>query len=143
MKRKVLGFLVMSAALASINFANAKALTSSINEDDDKLKASEKAVAVNYLGAYSDSKVVFDVQYSNPQGLPFNLIITNAEGDVIYDNVYKSKDFDRKVMIKKDPETDGKVCFEIKSKNGAIVKRTFAMSSNEKKIEDFRVVSVK
>lgn len=138
MKKKIFGLLVIAATLAnaSVNAAvinekdkDAKANTAKSAEND---KINEEA-SVNYLGEMSSTNIVFDVAYANPSGKPFKILITNNQGDPLFEQVFKGSDFNKKVMIKKDPDTNGMVNFYVKPfKSKASYAKSFYLNTDSK-----------
>ncbi len=89
--------------------------------------------AVQYVGA-TDQGVVFNVKYDNATAEPFSLIIKNEYGDVVYQQQFKDKNFEKKVLLTKEPG-EARLTFIIRSVS-ANVKQTFDISTTTKTVEE-------
>ncbi len=93
----------------------------------------ESASAVQYVGT-TDKGVVFNVKYDNASAAPFSLIIKNEFGDVVYQQQYNDKTFDKKVLLTKEPG-DARLTFIIRS-SSANIKQTFDITTTTKTVEE-------
>lgn len=93
----------------------------------------ETASAVQYLGT-TDKGVVFNVKYDNADAASFSLIIKNEYGDVVYQQQYNDKNFDKKVLLTKEPG-DARLTFIIRS-SSANLKQTFDITTTTKTVEE-------
>ncbi|MDQ2751394.1 MAG: hypothetical protein M3R72_00040 [Bacteroidota bacterium] len=93
----------------------------------------DAASAVQYVGT-NDQGVVFDVKYENVSAAPFSLIIKNEYGDVVYQQQYNDKNFDKKVLLTKEPG-DARLTFIIRSAS-ANIKQSFDISTTTKTVEE-------
>jgi len=95
-------------------------------------------VSVKHIGN-PDGTVVFQVQYDNQAGNKFTLIIKDNDGNVIYQDTYSDKKFDKKFQLPQG-ETD-KLQFIIKGpKNNTI--QTFEVKTHSRMIEEVVVRKV-
>ena len=128
MNKQVLKFgskiIVLAAIAGSLSFSAIAA---------DKASKKETASAVQYVGT-TDKGIVFTVKYDNTAATPFNLIIKNEFGDVIYQQQYSDKNFDKRVMLTKEAG-DARLTFIIKSASDNI-KQSFDITTTTKTVEE-------
>ncbi|QES89615.1 hypothetical protein [Rhizosphaericola mali] len=144
MKKKIFGLLVLAATVANvtvnaatINEKEKEAKAAVKSTEDDKLK---DEASVNYLGEMNSTSIVFDVAYANPSGKAFKILITNNQGDPLFEQVFKGSDFNKKVMIKKDPDTNGMVNFYVKPfKSKASYAKSFYLNTDTKFVSNTSV----
>ncbi len=96
-------------------------------------KNEKEASAVQYAGT-TDKGVVFNVKYDNADAAPFSLIIKNEYGDIVYQQQYTDKNFERKVLLTKEPG-DARLTFIIKSASGSL-KQSFDITTTTKTVEE-------
>lgn len=58
----------------------------------------DQQVSIKYVGT-SENQVVFQVNFENPTGEKFSLIIRNDNGDVVYHQAFNDTHFSRNVYI--------------------------------------------
>ena len=83
--------LVFFAAIPSVSFAN---------EGGGK-KLNDEQISVSYLGVNNDN-VVFRVQFANPTGDKFWLIIKNDAGETIYRKQFSDVNFVKSVSLQRE-----------------------------------------
>jgi len=93
---------------------------------NDKAKLNDEQVTVQYVGINEDH-VVFHVDFENPTGEKFWLIIRNDNGDVVYRKQFSDAHFSKSIYVVKE-DTDIRPTFIIRNSNNEIV-RQFAVSS--------------
>lgn len=98
-----------------------------------KVSEKETASAVQYVGT-TEKGIVFNVKYDNAMATPFNLIIKNEYGDVVYQQQYSDKNFDKKVMLTKEPG-DAHLTFIIRS-GSANIRQSFDITTTTKTVEE-------
>ena len=81
----------------------------------------DEQVSVKYVGA-DDNHVVFQVQFDNPTGEKFQLIIKNDNGDVVYHQTFTQAHFAKNVYFE---NTDGEIepTFIIRNANNEVVRQ--------------------
>ena len=81
----------------------------------------DEQVSVKYVGA-DDNHVVFQVQFDNPTGEKFQLIIKNDNGDVVYHQAFTQAHFAKNVYFE---NTDGEIepTFIIRNANNEVVRQ--------------------
>jgi hypothetical protein len=96
------------------------------------------SAVVTHIGNLEGS-VLFKVQYDNLSGEKFALTIKDLNGEVLYQEVYTDKKFDKKFQLPK--ENAGKLQFIIKSvrTNQA---QTFEVNTNSRLVEEMIVKKV-
>jgi hypothetical protein len=88
-----------------------------------KSSLSDAQVSVKYVGT-SDNQVVFQVQFENPTGEKFSLIIKNDAGDVVYHQQFTETHFAKNVYFQ-NTDSDIQPTFVIRSASGSDVVRQF------------------
>lgn len=83
--------LVFFAAIPSVSFA----------ADGGAKKLVDEQVSVQYLGVNNDN-VVFRINFANPTGDKFWLIIKNDAGEVIYRKQFSDVNFAKSVSLQRD-----------------------------------------
>lgn len=96
----------------------------------------EAASAVQYVGA-TDQGILFNVKYDNTNAEPFTLVIKNEYGDVVYQQQFKDKNFDKKVVLTKEPG-EAHLTFEIRSASSNI-RQSFDIKTTTKTVEEIVV----
>ncbi len=93
----------------------------------------KEASIVQYEGT-TDRGIIFNVKYENATASPFILIIKNENGEVIYQQQYTDKSFDKKVLLTKE-SGDAHLTFVIKSASGSL-KQSFDITTSTKTVEE-------
>ena len=68
---------------------------------NDKAKLNDEQVTVQYVGA-NDQHVVFHINFENPTGEKFWLIIRNDAGDVVYRKQFSDAHFSKSVYFENE-----------------------------------------
>lgn len=127
MNKQVLKFgtrtVILAGLVATLSFSGYAA-----NKNEK-----ENASTVQYVGA-TEKGIEFNVKYSNANASPFSLIIKNEYGDVVYQQQYNDKTFDKKVLLAKEPG-DAHLTFIIKSASTSI-KQSFDITTTTRMVED-------
>ncbi|HWB91048.1 MAG TPA: hypothetical protein VG605_04330 [Puia sp.] len=118
MKSVVKALAVVAAALVVIV---SNPLASQANGGSKKASINDEQVSVKYVGT-TDNNVVFQVQYENPTGEKFSLIIKNDNGDVVYHQQFSETHFSKNVYIE-NADTDIAPTFVIRNANNEIVRQ--------------------
>lgn len=141
MKKRILSILAIGLVVANVNAATVK----DNNKGDKNTTTTEKErsdVGVKYIGESTDNGVVFDVNYSNPTGERFVLVISNNQGDVLYNQSFKGADFRKTVMIKKDSDATGAVKFTVRSSNSEVFSKSFSIDTEARVVRTVVVKSI-
>src|SRR4051812_33712690 len=115
MKKQVLKFrkAMFVAALVSTVSLSAMAAPATVGKNDKNDKTAQSNI--QYAGT-TDEGIVFNVKYDNADAAKFDLIIKNEYGDVVYQQSFSDKDFEKKVMLVKEPG-DAHLTFIIRTPN--------------------------
>ena len=98
-----------------------------------------KNTTVKYLGT-QDDVIMFNVSVDNPNGNKFSVIVTDNEGNQLFQEVYNDKQFDKKFKLPKS-ET-GKLSFVVRNfKDASDDVHSFEIS--DRIVEDVVVTTVK
>ena len=92
---------------------------------NEKAKLTDEQVTVQYVGN-SEDHVVFHVDFENPTGEKFWLIIRNDGGDVVYRKQFTGTHFSKNVYFENE-QSDIRPTFIIRNDNNEIV-RQFAVT---------------
>jgi len=92
---------------------------------NDKARLTDEQVTVQYVGINEDH-VVFHVDFENPTGEKFWLIIRNDNGDVVYRKQFDGNHFSKNVYFENE-QADIRPTFIIRNNNNEIV-RQFAIT---------------
>jgi len=92
---------------------------------NEKAKLNDEQVTVQYVGV-SEDHVVFHVDFENPTGEKFWLIIRNDGGDVVYRKQFTGTHFSKNVYFENEL-SDIRPTFIIRNDNNEIV-RQFAVT---------------
>jgi hypothetical protein len=118
MKSVVKAIAVVATALVVIV---SNPLASNANGGGTKASINDAQVSVKYVGT-DDNHVVFQVQFDNPTGEKFALIIKNDNGDVVYHQQFNGTHFAKNVYFE---NTDGEIepTFIIRNANNEVVRQ--------------------
>jgi hypothetical protein len=89
-------------------------------------KANDEQVSVKYQGAANNS-IAFKVEFENPTGEKFSLIIKNDNGDIVYHQQFTDAHFSKNVYIA-DTESDIHPTFIIRTAGNTEIVRQFQVS---------------
>jgi hypothetical protein len=139
MKKQVLNFrkAMLVAALVSVTSLSATAAPASSKNDKSSKTAQHN---IQYVGT-TDAGVVFNVKYDNTDSAKFDLIIKNGYGEVVYQQAYSDVNFDKKVMLLKEPG-DAHLTFIIRTADNDY-KQSFDITTVTRTVEDIMVKNSK
>ncbi|MBN8855114.1 MAG: hypothetical protein BGO55_25100 [Sphingobacteriales bacterium 50-39] len=120
--KNILKAISAAALLLIINNPIASLANGGKNE---KAKLTDEQVTVQYVGV-SEDHVVFHVDFENPTGEKFWLIIRNDNGDVVYRKQFTATHFSKNVYFENE-QSDIRPTFIIRNDNNEIV-RQFAVT---------------
>lgn len=139
MKKQVLAIgmrkAMMVAGFVSVLTVGAMAAPAE-NRKNTKLAQSE----IEYVGTTKDG-IVFNVKFENADAARFDLVIKNEYGDVVYQQQFSDKNFDKKILLVKEPG-DAHLTFLIKA-GDASYKESFDITTVIRTVEDVVVTSAK
>lgn len=118
MKSVVKAIAVVATALVVLV---SNPLVTKANGGGTKASINDEQVSVKYVGT-DDNHVVFQVQFDNPTGEKFSLIIKNDNGDVVYHQQFNQTHFAKNVYFE---NTDGEIepTFIIRNANNEVVRQ--------------------
>ncbi|MFL9481710.1 hypothetical protein ACI6Q2_02960 [Chitinophagaceae bacterium LWZ2-11] len=135
MKTSILRKLFLANILVLSLFATVNA-NASFKHDDKKADSAaknEKAAAITFLGSNQDG-LVFNVKYDNTTANVFTVVVTDETGEVLYQDSFKDKQFDKKFLLPKS-DVAKKISFAVKSDKGTI-SQNFNIDITTKVVED-------
>jgi hypothetical protein len=89
----------------------------------------EHPAEVKFLGSSEDA-VLFDVLYDNPGGKKFSVIVLDEDGNLLFEDVYKDRKFDKKFKL---PKADNaRLTFVIRDYRDKDLKQTFQINTHIK-----------
>lgn len=135
MKKQVINFkfsrAIVLAAIAGTLSLSAIAGTTN--------KASKNTQSdVQYVGT-TNNGVVFNVKHDNTDAGKFDLVIKNEYGEIVYQQQYSDKAFDKKIVLVKEPG-DARLTFIIRSGSNTY-KQSFDINTTTRTVEDVVVKS--
>ena len=89
------------AAFAAAIFISSPIASLANGGKNDKAKLNDEQVTVQYVGA-NDQHVVFHINFENPTGEKFWLIIKNDAGDVVYRKQFSDAHFSKSVYFENE-----------------------------------------
>jgi hypothetical protein len=101
--------------------------------------STENNTTVKYLGT-QDDMILFNVSVANPQGNKFSVIVSDNDGNQLFQEVYNDRKFDKRFRL---PKTEtGKLTFVVRNfKDASDDVHSFEVS--DRVVEDIVVTSVK
>jgi hypothetical protein len=138
MKKQVMNFrkaMLVAALVSAVSFSALAAPATSKNGKSDKTAQDY----IQYVGTTGDN-IVFNVKYDNADSAKFDLIIKNEFGDIVYQQSYNDKNFDKKVVLVKEPG-DAHLTFIIKGAD--TYKQSFDITTVTRTVEDVVVKNSK
>jgi maltose-binding protein MalE len=101
--------------------------------------STENNTTVKYLGT-QDDMILFNVSVANPRGNKFSVIVSDNDGNQLFQEVYNDKKFDKRFRL---PKTEtGKLTFVVRNfKDASDDVHSFEVS--DRVVEDIVVTSVK
>lgn len=121
MKSVVKAFAVAFAALVVIVSNPLASLANGGDNNTGKTAFVDDQVSVKYVGIDNNS-VVFQVQFENPTGEKFSLIIKDDNGDVVYHQNFNETHFEKNVYIE-NTDSDIQPTFIIRNANNEIIRQ--------------------
>lgn len=118
---------IIAVALTAAVIVVSNPLTSLANGGKNhKASGTEEQVTVKYQGTTSNA-ISFKVEFDNPTGEKFSLIIKNDNGDVVYHQQFNEAHFSKNVYFE---NTDSEIqpTFIIRTANNAEIVRQFQVS---------------
>ena len=93
---------------------------------NEKVSASQEQVSVKYQGT-TNNAIAFKVEFENPTGEKFSLIIKNDNGDVVYHGQFNEAHFSKNVYFE---NTDVEIhpTFIIRTANNSEIVRQFQVT---------------
>jgi|GEM_PF-6273633 len=140
MKKRVLSILAIGLIVANVNAATVARI-------DGKEKSAVEnngigEASVKYVGEVSETDIMFDVDFNNPSGKTFLLVIFNSQGDELYNQVFKGADFHKTIMVKKDADMVGNIRFALKRGGNDIYSQAFSIDTQTRIVKNVVVKSV-
>lgn len=139
MKKRILSILAIALVVANVNAASVSTVDGN-GKRDAKVETVNNDANVKYVGETKDNGIVFDVNYENPKSQRFVLVISNSQGDVLFNQSYRDAAFRKTIMVKKDSDAAGSVTFSVRSNGDEIFSKTFQIDTEAQVI---RKVTVK
>ena len=138
MNKQVMNFrkAMLVAALVSAVSLSAMAAPATIDNGKSDKTAQN---SIQYVGT-TDDGIVFKVKYDNADSAKFDLIIKNENGDVVYQQAFNDKNFDRRVVLVKEPG-DARLTFIIRGAD--TYKQSFDITTVTRTVEDIVVKNSK
>jgi hypothetical protein len=127
-------FILGLLALGILIGMDADAQTIAKVNINSKDSAASEHVQVKYLGSMDDG-VLFNVKYNNQTASPFTLIVSDASGEVLYEQTYTDKQFNKKFLLSRAYDKMSFVIRNDKEKTN----QTFAINITSKVVEDVYV----
>lgn len=123
---------LISSSLVLGAFVVTPLVTKAAHNAVDSVQENGKKSYVKYLGT-EDGDVWFSVNYANPAGEKFTLIVKNEEGDVLYEGSFNNQQFSKKIKLVLD-EQDAFPTFVIKTASQQYA-QTFQVSADTRMVE--------
>src|SRR6266404_3166428 len=117
---------IIAAAFAAAVVVVSNPLSTLANGGENKKAATEQEVSVKYQGT-SNNSIAFKVEFENPTGEKFSLIIKNDNGDVVYHQQFSGAHFSKNVFIE-NTDSDIHPTFVIRTGNNTEIVRQFLVS---------------
>jgi hypothetical protein len=122
---------ILAVAAAAVVIIAANPMTTLANGGGKSAKhtartSGEDQVSVKFMGS-TDRDVTFKVDFENPTGEKFALIVKNDNGDIVFNQQYTDTHFSKTVIIE-NTESDIQPTFIIRTNNQDIV-RQFQVST--------------
>jgi len=138
MKKQVFNFrkaMLVATLVSAVSFSAMAAPATSKNGKNDKSTQNH----IQYVGTTNDG-IVFNVKYDNTDAANFDLVIKNGYGDIVYQQTFSDKNFDKKVVLVKEPG-DAHLTFIIKGAD--TYKQSFDITTVTRTVEDVVVKNSK
>ena len=112
---------ILTVAFAAAVVVVSNPLSTLANGGENKKAVTEEQVSVKYAGA-SNNNIAFKVEFANPTGEKFSLIIKNDNGDVVYHGQFNDAHFSKNVFFE-NTDADIHPTFIIRTGNNEIVRQ--------------------
>lgn len=135
MKKQVSNFrkaILVATLISAVSFS---AMAAPVAGKEEKSAQNN----IQYVGT-TENGIVFNVKYNNADAARFDLIIKNEYGDVVYQQSFNDKNFDKKVVLVKEPG-DARLTFIIKGAD--TYKQSFDISTVTRTVQDVVVKNSK
>src|SRR5919206_3154932 len=117
-------------------------LFSSVNaKAADKVTTPAPPVDFKYLGTIDD-KPVFQINFSNAEGEKVNLYLKDENGNIIYSDLVKDKNYSRKIQLENIDLGTLKVILSIRSKKENLT-QAFIINQNTRTEENIEIAKLK
>jgi len=116
---------ISAAAVTAVFFISNPIVSLANGGKNDKAKLNDEQVTVQYVGA-NDNHVVFHINFQNPTGEKFWLIIRNDAGDVVYRKQFSDVNFSKSVYFENE-QSEIRPTFIIRNNSNEIT-RQFAVT---------------
>ena len=123
MKSVVKAIVVAATALVVIVSNPLASHANGGGNHNKKTSLTDEQVSIKYVGT-TDNHVVFQVQFENPTGEKFSLIIKNDNGDIVYHQQFTETHFAKNVYFE-NTESEIDPTFVIRSANSSDIVRQF------------------
>jgi hypothetical protein len=117
MKKQFINSITKKAVAFSLAFALILAGYSNSFASASGPVGETKAAYVTYKGLKDDNHLVFRIDYKNESEQPFQLVIKNDHGDVLYSKAFDAKPLNSNILLTELPD-NSKLTFSIVSKTG-------------------------
>ena len=107
-------------------------VTKAAHSGIDSVQEKEKKSYVKYLGT-EDGGVWFSINYANPTGEKFTLVVKNDADEILYEGVFNEAQFSKKVKLLLD-EQDALPTFVIRTASREFA-QTFQVNSDTRMVE--------
>ena len=130
-KKLFLGSILFAVIILSAQ-SNATASVTNFRSDSAISVNKPEYVFVKYVGSTEDG-LFFNVKYNNEKGQDFAILITDENGETLYEGSFSDKVFDKKFLLPEDSDAS-LVTISLKSGKDNFVKSYAVKSSIVKNI---------
>lgn len=130
---------LISSGLVLGAFVLAPVVTKAAHNTIDSVQENSKKSYVKFLGT-ENGDVWFSVNYANPAGEKFTLIVKNEDGDVLYEGAFNDQKFSRKIKLVLD-EQDALPTFVIKTASQRFA-QSFQVNADKRLVENVVVTKL-
>lgn len=130
---------LISSGLVLGAFIVTPLVTKAAHNPIDSVQENGKKSYVKYLGT-ENGDVWFSVNYANPAGEKFTLIVKNEEGDILYEGTFNNQQFAKKIKLVLD-EQDALPTFVIKTPSRQFA-QSFQVNADTRLVENVVVTKL-
>jgi len=112
---------ISAATVAAVFFISNPIVSLANGGKNDKAKLKDDQVSVQYVGS-NDTHVVFHVNFENPTGEKFWLIIRNDAGDVVYRKQFTDLHFSKSIYFENE-QSEIRPTFTIRNNSNEITRQ--------------------